>query len=154
MANRFPAEIREDLTNWLHNICKPCHSSERICQLHQGNLPGPSSYTPSFNIVLSQDELFDKSSLHQQYKNHLYHLYQLVTYYMELEEETPHSNNQPNVQNHGVTTIRPTKVYDIILNKFPTNITITAITASHQQQVLSIPQCNITFFIWMLQKWC
>jgi len=61
MANRFPDEIREDLTNWLHNICKPCHSSERICQLHQGNYSVPSSYTPSFNIVLSQDELFDKS---------------------------------------------------------------------------------------------
>ena len=112
MTSMCPTDVGEDITNWLLNIRKPCHIKvkEFVTHIKEINRFLPF-LPPPFNSSLTQEELFaiiKKSipSFERLFRTNnvrttVTTLNQLETYYMDLEEVNPPSNNQP----HGYKTI-------------------------------------------------
>ena len=106
MTSMCPADVGEEITNWLLNIQKPHHSKvkEFVTRI-KGNNHFLPFLPPPFNTSLTQEELFaiikksipsfERLFCTNNARTTVTTLNQLETYYMDLEEVNPPSNNQP-----------------------------------------------------------
>ena len=106
MTSMCTTDVGEDITNWLVNIRKPCHIKvkEFVTRIEEMNHFLPF-LPPPFNSSQTQEELFaivEKSipSFERLFdtnnaRTNVTTPNQLETYYMDLEEVNPPSNNQP-----------------------------------------------------------
>ena len=106
MTNMCPTDVGEDITNWLLNIQKLRHIKVKEFVTHIKEIVHFQPFLPPpFNTSLKQEGLFaiikkSITSLERflcinNSRTTVTTLNQLETYYMDLEELNPPSNNQP-----------------------------------------------------------
>ena len=118
MTSMCPSDVSEDTTTWLQNIRKLRHIKvkEFVTQIKEINHYLPF-LPPPFSNSLDADELFaivkkslpsfDELFRSNNAKTTVTTLNQLETYYMDLAEVNPPSNNQPHGRENNHQNNRP-----------------------------------------------
>ena len=141
-----------DITNWLLNIQKPRYIKVKEFVTHVKEIYHLLPFLPPpFNSSLTQEELFatikksipsfERLFCTNNLRTTITTLNQLETYYMDLEEVNPPSNNQPHGCENNHHNNRPSNHHH---GRVSNNNQHHQQKSSNNQQVVSFPQIHIT----------